>query len=145
MATLAEQMAISAATIEALEEALASISEPDPPSPPPPPPTKSYKYVPKMPTPRSWKDEAELKDMVLRRLVPTAVADAGASSNCGAAPLVSTCGNYEIKTDPFISTGTTSMKVFRDAGGRLNPASHLKLLPMDVRSQANEVHMVPGV
>ena len=117
MAALAEQMAVSAAAIEAMEAELASIPEPDPPSQPLPAPAKAYKYVPKLPCPKSWTDEAGLKDMVLNRLVPTAVADAGASSNCGAAPLVSTCGNYEIKTDPFISTGKASEKSSGTQGG----------------------------
>ena len=118
MAALAEQIAVSAAAIEAMEAELASIEKQDPPSPPPPAPAKAYKYVPKLPCPKSWTDEAGLKDMVLNRLVPTAVADAGASSNCGAAPLVSTCGNYEIKTDPFISTGKASEKSSGTQGGQ---------------------------
>ena len=72
------------------------------------------------------------------------MADAGASSNCGAAPLVSECGEFAIQHDPFISTGVRSDKVFRDAGGRLNPATEIKLVPVQVRAPANEVHMVPG-
>jgi hypothetical protein len=66
MATLADQMAVSAATIKALEAELASIPEPGPASSPAPPPAKSYQFVPKLPMTRSWKEEADLKDMVLR-------------------------------------------------------------------------------
>ena len=82
--------------------------------------------------------------MVLNRTIPTAVADAGASSNCGAAPLVSTCGNFEIKEDPFSPTGKQSDKTFRDASGGLSPATELKELPMKLRPPANLIHMVPG-
>ena len=92
----------------------------------------------------SWAKELTLKDKVLRGLVPMAVADAGASSNCGAASLLSNCGGFEIKKDPFIKTGVESTKVFRDAGGRLNPATEIKITPIDLRPSANEVHMVPG-
>ena len=122
LSTLADQMAISAATITALKEELAMLPKPNSTSVPAPPATKYFQFVPKMPTPRSWKED-ELKHKVLNRLIPTAVADAGASSNCGAAPIVSTCGNYEIQLDPFLNIGRESNKVFRVAGGRLNPAT----------------------
>ena len=46
--------------------------------------------------------------------------------------------------DPFINTGVKSDKVFKDTGGRLNPATEVKLVPMDLRPPANEVHMVSG-
>ena len=109
------------------------VPKPAPPPPSPPLPSKSYQFVPRMPTPLTWTKEEELKDNVLRGLVPTAAADAGASSNCGATPLVSDCGGFEIKHDPFISTGMRSDKVFRDAGGRLNPATEIKLAPINLR------------
>ena len=123
MAALAEEMAISAATVEALQVELASLPEPTTTPPPPPPPTRKYKFVPKLPAPLSLADEKDLKSKVLRRLVSTLVVDAGASSNCGAAPLVSECGEFTIQRDPFISTGVKSDKIFRDAGGRLDPAT----------------------
>ena len=59
--------------------------------------------------------------MVKRKLVPTAKAEAGATSNCGAAPLVSMCGDYQ--TDPFLATGEKSNRIFRDAGGGFDPAT----------------------
>ena len=71
------------------------------------------------------------------------VTHAGASSNC-APPLVSECGKFAIQRDPFISTGVKSDKVFRDAGGRLNPATEIKLAPVHVCAPANKVHIVPG-
>ena len=93
-------MAISRATIKTLEEemaAMANTSE-DPPTPCATPTPKAYKFASKLPMPASWKDD-ELRDRVLQRTIPTAMADAGASSNCGAAPLVSACGDYEIRVE----------------------------------------------
>ena len=104
MAAFAEQIAISVATVKSMEEEMAAMASASEAPPPPTPPSKAYKFVPRLPTPKSWKEE-ELRSMVLNRTIPTAVADAGASSNCGAAPLVSTCGNFEIKEDPFLPTG----------------------------------------
>ena len=82
--------------------------------------------------------------MVSNKQVPTAIADAGSTSNCGTLPLVSDCGTYEMHMDPFLATGQQSDRIFRTACGVLNPAGELKSLPFDVRSPANEVHMVPG-
>ena len=140
--TLAEQMAISTATIQSLEEEMAAVASAGTAPTVPIPPPMSYKCVPKLPSPKGWKEE-DLKDMVLCRLIPTAVADAGVSSNCSAAPLVSTCGEFEIQNDPFLATGNASDKIFRDASGGLSPATELTRLPMDIRSPANQVHMVP--
>lgn len=91
--------------------------------------------------PLTWTNEEELKNKILRGLVPTAVADAGAPSNCGAGPR----GGFETNQDLFISTGVSSNKIFRDAGERLNPATEIKLAPMNTRAPANEVYMVPGL
>ena len=89
-------------------------------------------------------DGEEMRDNVPQRAIPTAVADTGASSNCDAAPLVSTCGDYEIADSPFLPTGKESDRTFRNASGGLNPATEIRELPMDVRPPANLVHMVPG-
>ena len=85
-----------------------------------------------------------IKEMVLNKEILPAIADTGATSNCGALPLVSDCGTYAMHTDPFLATGQQSDRIFRTACGALNPAGELKTLPFDVRSPANEVHMVPG-
>ena len=82
--------------------------------------------------------------MVLNGQVPTAIADAGATSNCGTPSLVSTCGTYEIQPDPFISTGQKSDQIFRAAGGQLYPADEIKMLPFNTRQPDHEVHMLPG-
>ena len=57
ISTLADQMSISAATITALEEELATLPKPNSTSVPTPPATKYFQFVPKMPTPRSWKED----------------------------------------------------------------------------------------
>ena len=100
-------MVISRAAIKSLEEEMAAMATTAP---------KAYKFVPKLPMPTSWKED-ELRDRVLQRTIPTAVADAGAASNCGAAPLVSACGDYEIRDSPFRPTGSYSDRTFRDASG----------------------------
>ena len=46
---------------------------------------------------------------------------------------------------PFLPTGKMSDKIFQYAGGGLAPATEVKGLPMDVRSPADEVHIVPGI
>ena len=103
-----------------------------------------------LPVPPSWSEpgperlsEEELKRMVLEGTVPTAIADAGASSSVGK-PTVSTCGKYALNADPFTHTGRRSNKIFQYAGGSLAPASEIKELPFEVRGEAKEVHMVPG-
>ena len=80
--------------------------------------------------------------MVLQCTIPTAVADAGASSNYGAIPLVSTCDGYEIADSSFLLTGKELDRTFRDASGGLNPATELRELLMGVQPPANLVHMV---
>ena len=65
MAALAEEMAVSAATVEALKAVLASLPETTPTPTPPPPPAKKYEFVPKLPTPLSWVDEKDTKNKVL--------------------------------------------------------------------------------
>ena len=83
LVALAEEIAITAATVDALHAELAFLPKPKPPLPSPP---KSYQFVPRIPTPLAWAKEEELEDKVLCGLVPTAMTDASASSNCGAPP-----------------------------------------------------------
>ena len=87
--------------------------------------------------------EAQLKQMVLNGEVATAIADAGASSSCGIP--VSMCGGYKLKSDPFTETGRKSNKTFQYAGGGLAPATEIRELPYDVRGEAKEVHITPGI
>ena len=76
LSALAEGMVISRAAIKSLEEEMAAMATTAP---------KAYKFVPTLPIPTSWKED-ELQDKVLKRTIPTAVADARASSNCDAPP-----------------------------------------------------------
>ena len=87
--------------------------------------------TPQFPSPPSWDTAANLseqniKELVLNGQVPTSIAEAGATSNCGAPSLVSTCGAYKIQPDPFIPTGQKSDRIFRAAGGQLYPADKIK-------------------
>ena len=85
-----------------------------------------------------------MKQMVINRKIETAIADAGASLSCGI-PLVSECGGFELKSDPFIETGRKSNKIFQYAGGGLAPATDVKELPYQVRGEAKEIHITPGI
>ena len=106
-----------------------------------------------LPLPPTWQpqqhetaaalSEAELKELTLAQKVPTAIADAGATSNCGM-EYQSECGQFTL-TSPFLHTGKESNKIFQYAGGGLAPATELRGLPMDVRAPADEVHIVPGI
>ena len=46
-------------------------------------------------------------------------------------------------TSRFIPTGRQSTKVFQTPTGHKSPASKIRLLDHDLRSPANEVHMMP--
>ena len=87
--------------------------------------------------------EEKLRELTLSQQIPTAIADAGATSNCGM-DYESECGRYKM-VNPFVDTGRISDKIFQYAGGGLAPASVIKELPMEVRAPANEVHVVPGI
>ena len=45
----------------------------------------------------------------------------------------------------FIPTGESSDKVFRVANGNISPATEKRLLPFDLRPEAKEVHVAPGI
>ena len=101
-----------------------------------------------IPEPPAWSKsdgvtEDKLKELTLAQKIPTAIADTGASSNCGM-DYKSDCGNYEMK-DPFEATGRESDKIFQYAGGDLAPATTVKHLPLDVRDPAKDTHIVPGI
>ena len=114
----------------------------------------------KLPTPPGWNttrehelefinateciSEDQLKEMIINGTIDTAIADAGASSSCGV-PLISECGGYKLKGNPFIETGRRSDKIFQYAGGGLAPATEIQELPYKVRGQAKDVHITPGI
>jgi len=88
--------------------------------------------------------EEELRQKVINGEVPTAIADAGASSNVGKPMQTSECGRYQLASDPFKPTGRLSNKIFQYGGGAIAKAKDIRELPYDVRGEAKEVHMVPG-
>ena len=88
--------------------------------------------------------EEELRKQVIEGKVPTAIADAGASSSVGKPMAVSNCGQYQLASDPFKPTGRKLNKIFQYGGGSIARAKDIKELPFDVRGEAKEVHMVPG-
>ena len=54
-------------------------------------------------------------------------------------------GSYQLDTTSIIAIGLTSNKVFRYAAGNLGVADEIRHLPYDVRGEAKEVHMTPGL
>ena len=88
--------------------------------------------------------EEELRRKVINGEVPTAIADAGASSSVGKPMQTSECGRYQLASDPFKPTGRLSNKIFQYGGGTIAKAKDIRELPYDVRGEAKEVHMVPG-
>jgi len=88
--------------------------------------------------------EEHLKAMVLSGTIETAIADSGATSSCGKKAM-SNCGAYALDTSALVATGLRSNKVFRYAEGNLGVADEVKHLPFNVRGQAKEIHMTPGL
>ena len=126
---------------------------------PPVKPAYTPDYASPLPEPPTWdslpltkpyiwhgkaNSEKEMKQLVLAKKVPTAIADAGASVTCGA-PIISECGRYSLSPDPFIPTGRMSDKVLQYAGGNIAKAGEIKEMPLNIRKEAREVHMVPGI
>ena len=88
------------------------------------------------------------KNDVLKKVIPTAIADADASPSCGQttkAPAISTCGRYRVAGDPFVPKGNKSNKVFAMAMGHIASADEVKLLRHNVRGAAREVHATDGI
>ena len=82
--------------------------------------------------------------MVLSGTVETAIADSGATSSCGKKAM-SKCGTYTLDTSALVSTGLRSNKIFRYAAGSLGMVDEVNRLPFNVRGQAKEIHMTPGL
>ena len=85
-----------------------------------------------------------MKKLVLSGEVPTAIVDAGAFVTCGA-PITSECGRYSLTPDPFIPTGRMSTNVLQYTGGNIAAAEEIKEMPLNIRKEAREIHMVPGI
>ena len=54
-------------------------------------------------------DEDKIRQVVVNGVVPTLIADAGASAHCGN-PSTSTCRIYKLNADNFITTGKNPTK-----------------------------------
>ena len=85
-----------------------------------------------------------LKWKVVNGEVRTGIADAGASVTCGK-PEVSECGRIRLDSNPFIPTTRKSKKILQYGGGSLAAADQIKQLPFNMRDEARDVHMVPGI
>ena len=106
-ANLANQIATSHEILNNLESQLATmdavhLSHSHHPKPSHKQSTTANLFSPLLPTPPAWAapqntnweqitnmSDQTIKEMVLNKQIPTVIADAGATSNCGAPPLVS--------------------------------------------------------
>ena len=78
-------------------------------------------------------DDVELKRGVLNRTIPSAIVNSGATSSVGT------------PTDPFLTTGRASNKVFCLPNGATEAASKIGELTTKVRAPARDVHITPGI
>ena len=79
----------------------------------------------------------EIKEGVLNRSIPSAVADSGATSN------VATTKDRARKA--FVATGKKLDKAFRMPNGEVKEASNMDKLHHNVRHPAKGMHIVPGI
>ncbi len=77
-------------------------------------------------------DDAELKRGVLNRTIPSAIVDSGATSSI-------------MPTDPFLTTGRASNKVFCLPNGTTEAASEIGELATKVHAPAHDVHITLGI
>ena len=109
-------IATSAVVLSCLEDSLVNaeskLMRPEVHSPPPV--ARPTVEIP-LPTPPAWTTEADLKQQVIKGQVPTAIADAGCTSNCNM-EFVSECGEYGLEYQPYTNTGVND-KIFSYAGG----------------------------
>ena len=109
----------------------------------PPPVARPTVEIP-LPTPPAWTTEADLKQQVIKGQVPTAIADAGCTSNCNM-EFVSECGEYGLDYQPYVNTGIKLDKIFSYAGGGMAAATDINRMPFDIREPAALSHTVPGI
>ena len=79
----------------------------------------------------------ELKQWVLDRSIPSAIADSGATSSIGT--------KRDKKRNAFVATGQQLDKAFRMPNGEIKEASNIDKLLHDLRHPAKDVHIVPGI
>ena len=97
-----------------------------------------------LPLPPARNKEEELKQKVIIDQVPTAIADAGCTTNCNM-EFVSECGEYGLEYQPYTKTGAVSNKIFSYVGGGLAAATDINQTPFEVRKPASTYHTVPGI
>ena len=88
--------------------------------------------------------DAGMKWNVLDRKAYIAIMFAGASS-CYGRPKVLPCSQCWLDKDPSVSTGHKSGKVFRYASRLIAAADNIKRFKFNVRDEAREFHIVPGI
>ena len=90
----------------------------------------------------------QIKNATIKRSIPTAVVDSGASSTCvkpaGEEAQESECGGYRWAGPPCRPTGKKSRKVFSMALGHTAPGGDVVDLPLPLREAAREGHTVEG-
>ncbi len=79
----------------------------------------------------------KIKEGVLDRSIPSAIADSGATSN------VRTTRDRARKA--FVAMGQKSDKAFRMPNGHVEEANNMDELQHNVRHPAKDVHIVPGI
>ena len=91
----------------------------------------------------------QIKNATIKRTIPTAVVDSGASSTCVKPAEEETqeseCGGYRWTRPPCRPTGKKSRKVFSMALGHTAPGGDVVDLPLPLREAAREGHTVEGI
>ncbi len=94
--------------------------------------------------PNCWVDEQnkvnnsnKIKEGVLDRSIPSAIAVSGATSNVGT--------KRDRARKAFVATGQKLDKAFRMPNGQVEEANNMDKLQHNVRHPAKDVHIVPGI
>ena len=92
--------------------------------------------------------DEDIRRAYLEGKLASAIVDSGASLTC-VQPLeeqrmVSTCGAYDLKGEPFTKTGARSNKIFRMAMGHLASGRNEVSLNVDLNPAARKGHTIPG-
>jgi hypothetical protein len=78
-------------------------------------------------------DDKELRQGILNQSIPSAVVGSGATSSVGT------------PTDPFLSTGQQSDKIFCLPNGATEASSKIGKLATNVRALVRNIHITPGI
>ena len=97
-----------------------------------------------LPVPLAWSRVEERKKKLLAGEVPTAISDAGCTTNCNM-EFISECGYYGMGLPPYRKTGEMSSKICSHANRGLTSATDVHKLPFVVREPASKLHSVTGI